>query len=721
MAAAAVMLSYQTAGKAARDALFLSNFPAQKLPSMVMGAALLSILLGLVFGRLLERKGPGHIVPRAFLLSGILQFVEFAAFEYSPHFVAPLIYLHIVGLGAILLSGFWSFLSEQITPRDAKQVYGKIAGMGTVGGIVGGLIAERCGAWFGMHAVLAQLGVTHILCAGLLWYATRFFREEPAALTQRAPVSPWETFSRIPYLGALALLVLLGTSSAAVIDYLFKAQAREIVGTGPSLLRFFAIFHTGSAILTFILQSFVARVSFEKLGLTRTVGSLPAIVGAGSLASLAFPFFPITLTTRLAELVVRGSVFRSGYELFYIPIPAREKRGVKSLIDVACDRMGDAVGSAIVQTALVAVPGAVRNVILGITAISAGVSLWIASRLDAAYQDVVKHGLMDRADQLDLAYVEDVSTLSAVLNTVSSFVIPQSKLPETKASPAESGAVTTTDPIVEQLCELRSGDAERVQHALGRMQHADALLAPQIIRLMAWNEVTLPARRLLLQDADKHVGLLVDFLLDESQDFAVRRRIPRVLAATKSQRGLDGLMQALEDARFEVRFQCGRALDYLHRNAPEIRLDPERIYAAVERELSVNRTIWDGRRLLDRRDSQDEFSYLDEVIKERAHQSLEHVFSLLSIVLPRDPLKIAFRALHSDDRMFRGLALEYVDNVLPPRLRNRLAAVITDAEVPVTEEARQNALAKLMASNDQLVLEWQRRRDEASPGVAGNA
>jgi len=38
---------------------------------------------------------------------------------------------------------------------------------------------------------------------------------------------------------------------------------------------------------------------------------------------------------------------RLGYELSFTPVSLREKRAVKAFIDVACDRMGDALGAGI--------------------------------------------------------------------------------------------------------------------------------------------------------------------------------------------------------------------------------------------------------------------------------------------------------------------------------------------------------------------------------------
>jgi hypothetical protein len=44
--------------------------------------------------------------------------------------------------------------------------------------------------------------------------------------------------------------------------------------------------------------------------------------------------------------------------------------------------------------------------------------------------------------------------------------------------------------------------------------------------------------------------------------------------------------------------------------------------------------------------------------------------------LPREPLQVAFRGIRSDDASLRGLALEYLDGVLPPSIRAKLYALL---------------------------------------------
>ena len=54
---------------------------------------------------------------------------------------------------------------------------------------------------------------------------------------------------------------------------------------------------------------------------------------------------------RGGESVFRGSLFRTGYEIFYTPIPPDEKRAAKSIIDVGFDRLGDALGGGLIRSA----------------------------------------------------------------------------------------------------------------------------------------------------------------------------------------------------------------------------------------------------------------------------------------------------------------------------------------------------------------------------------
>ena len=151
------------------------------------------------------------------------------------------------------------------------------------------------------------------------------------------------------YMRNLTVLVLIGTFSAALLDYVLKVEARHTFGPGEPLLRFFALFHTGTAVLSFVVQTFATHYFLNRFGLGPTVSTLPAAVTSGRCLAAFTGGFPVLVTARGLEAVIRGSLFRAGYELFYTPMLASEKRAVKSINDVTVDRLGDGLGGGFAQ------------------------------------------------------------------------------------------------------------------------------------------------------------------------------------------------------------------------------------------------------------------------------------------------------------------------------------------------------------------------------------
>ncbi|MBN1566645.1 MAG: hypothetical protein JXA73_02285 [Acidobacteria bacterium] len=700
MMGAALMLAHQVAGKAVRDSFFLSNYPASDLPKAIMAAAAISIALVPIFARLIGRFGPLRVVPLGFLLSSILHIVEYLHAQSHPAEWSLVIYFHIVAFGAILLSGFWSVMAEAFDPRAAKEAFGRIAGFGTLGGIAGGVLAERMAALSYATGVLLLLAAFHLACSVVLMSARRA-EQAPSVEPKINGISPIKLIKRAPYLGMIALVVLAGTSSAVILDYLFKAGASGMFGKGAALLRFFAIFYIATQGLTFLAQTFLARPALQRLGIGKTISSLPAGVGAGSLVALLFPVFPAFTLIRSLEFILRGSLYRSAYELLYTPVPPAEKRSAKTLIDVACDRAGDALGGGIVQLLLWASTPFAASELLGVALILAALGAWISLRLDSAYSKLVQQRLVDRAVEIDLSDIKDSTTRSVFVR-----VAVPSSAPKTEPPKISTAAVRTTDEILDTIRELRSGDSHRILAALKNISRPSPPVAAQMLRLLAWDEVSDAIREILQRHPNPITGMLADHLTNPDIPFGIRRRIPRILAYCDSQLAVHALLAGLEDKRFEVRFQCSRALDTLLLRRPDLEVPKSVVFAAVERELQVAHPIWNSRRLLDKRPDSDQHAFLDEVLRERADQSLEHVFSLFATVLPREPIKIAFRVLHTDNKTLRGLVAEYLDSILPPNIRERLWIMVEPglAQKRQTGDSGQEALDKLLRSHESLML-----------------
>jgi ATP:ADP antiporter, AAA family len=710
------------AGKATRDALYLANLDVTTLPAMVIATAAFSILLVMASSRGLRTVSPATFVPVAFAVSAALLLGSWALTYLAPKLAAQLVYLQISGLGPMLGSSFWLIATERFDPHTARHHFSRIAAVGTLSGLAAALLAERVAALYGVELMLPILAGLNLLGAiqtrrlAVITDANDHAAAIHAApeLVAASPRSGLHVLASTPYLRNLAALVLLGTVAATFADYIFKVRAVETLGRGDDLLRFFAIYYAGVSLLAFVIQTTSSALSLEKLGLAVTASTPSLALVVGGLGGLVFTGLEGVMVARAGESTFRSSLFRTGYEIFYTPIPADEKRAAKSIIDVGFDRLGDAVGGGLIRL-LILLPASRQYYAIMLAAIGCSlVAVWVARRLSAGYIHTLERSLLNRAVELDLGDVEDITTRTVMMKTLA--------VPFTAGLTLDRTTTTTlgppvSDPEVQEILALKSRNREKILQVLRQDEGLPGPLIPHVIPLLAWDPVAEDAVRALRKVAEERVGELVDALLDPNQPFAVRRRLARAFSVCVSQRAVDGLLLGLEDLRFEVRFQCGRSLAAIVEKNPRIRIDRERVFDVVRRELAVSRPVWQSHRLLDTVDPEDR-SFVDEFLKDRAGQSVAHVFTLLTLVLPTAPLQIAYRGLHTNDPKLRGTALEYLEGVLPQDINQRLAPFLgTDTHAPHDARPREEILAELLRSNESIMLNLEELRRRVDAGM----
>ncbi len=700
-------VAFQLAGKATRDALYLSTFSVDTLPRMFIAAAIVSATLTILLTRVMVRIGPGRLVPPLFAASAALLLGEWWLTGLHRPTAAILVYLHFAGLGALLVSGFWAIVNERFDPRTARGTIGRITTGASLGGVLGGLLPERVGAMYSVVDMLPVLAALHAASAVCVWLL--YASSPPVGPPVTAPTtaaSPRRAFARSGYLQLLALLVLLTASAEGLLDYLFKAGAASMMTNGAELLRFFAAFHLGAAILTIGVQLLLLRPLLDRTGIGRTAALLPGGVAAGSLAALVLPGVGVLFALRGLEIVLRGSVFRASYEMLFTPVSPDEKRATKLLIDVGAARMGDIVGAVVVQGVLW-IGVLTMAPLLVATMLCAALALLVAQRLDAGYTRALGRSLRQQASRLG---PEPVA--SAMLETFGALDL--STLRTTTAYPPPTAAQQALLQSPGRP-SLSASDPAAVRAALGgEVLRPDQI--DQVVSLLAWDELAPDAIRSLRRVPPEETPRLLQHLLDPREDFAVRRRLIPVLAERPSQEVFDGMMGALNDARFEVRYRAGLGLSRIAAQRTGIQVDRATILNTLRREVEVERGVWESRQLID---ATDEWSPLEaEVLRDRATRSLEHVFTLLSLIFPRETVMIAYHGLHASDPYLRGTALEYLEAVLPEHLRLRLWPFLEAEErIGTTRKSADQAVEKLLASRESilLALEAVREKDSRSP------
>jgi AAA family ATP:ADP antiporter len=667
--AAFLLIASQVASRAVRDALFLSAFPVSALP-LAMGAAALAALAGAeALSLALSRRSPARVVPAAAALSALLLGVWYVLGYAWPAAAALLVYLQVAALGGALVSGFWSLTNERFDPHTARKVMGRIGTGATAGGVAGGALA-----WLTAQLLPLPASVLLLVALGLL--AAEALRRTRGAVAAAPPASPARAATgatvllRDHHLRNVALLVFLGAITEALVDFQFKAQASALFVSGPRLLGAFAAFHTAMGMLGLLLQAVFSRLCLRQLGIAGTLALRPLLTAASALLAAFAPRFETATIARGAHESLTNSLFRSGYELLYTPVPEAVKRRVKTLVDVSVDKTGALLGSALVALVLALAPRSADSLIFALAVVVALASLALSRPLHRGYVQTLEQSLLAGRVKLDDVDVIDHTTQVTLAqtghlqrDTLLRQIAALRGEDKSAGAKAEEAGVAWDDPTLDALLGLRSGNPRLVRSVLRAHPEPTPELVAGLLPLLAQDALVPEVVRALRRVAPRVTGQLVD----PQRELAVRRRVPRVLKACTTSRAAQGLREALDDDAFEIRAAAAAALAAMHERGPVLELTRDEVLGRVRRELDSGETL---------------------------ERQIPQIYALLSLVLERGPLQIAWAAMKSEDRSLRGTALEYLANVLPEdvfqRLRSCFGAFTWTAEPvrrPVAELA----------------------------------
>ena len=692
LASATLMIAQQVAGKATRDAVFLSHYDVTDLPKIVISAAILSMLAVILMSRMLVSYGPWRVIPYAFGISAIIFVGNWWGYAQAPQIVAVSLYLQIAIFGAVLISGFWSVVNERFDPHTAKHTIARVAAAATLGGVLGGLLAGQVAAFLDLRSMLLVLGGLHLVCC----MTVRAIGESRRGTSRDQPSTTIESRFQLllthRYLQLMGLLMVSVAVMAALVDYAFKSEAAARLASGEELVVFFGQFYAAVGVLTFLIQSVLGPRILKKYGIGITLAVMPAVVlGVGLFGIAAVGKLWSIVVLRASQVAFTNSFFRSAFELLYTPLPASTKRPTKTIIDVASDRLGDVLGSGLLLLLLAVSPHFPSSVVIGIALLIAVVTLIVVRKLYLGYIRQLATNLRDGAISLSEADVIDATTRHtlAEASVATERVILMAKIQQMKRDRGTGNTPITADDIESRhsradgaglqslanegalVAGLLSANPTRIRHCL-----ADPLLGarlvPYLIPLLAIDEVAQDIRMELRWKAPQTIGTLTDALLDPDMPLLARQRIPSILEVTHNPRAVKGLFTGLDDDEFNVRYSCARALARMNERDPHMLIIASDVFDVVEREVSVERSVWESRNIEVGVEVPTELIGTAMSGDPRIDYSMEHVFTLLSLTLDRDALMMSRHAVLSSDRNLRGTALEYLENVLPENVRHGL-------------------------------------------------
>ena len=351
-----VMASYLV-GRVVRDSLFLSKFPAAKLPYADIATALTVGALIAVYIRLGRHSNLRRLLLGSLLLfaSNCLLFWVLARF-YPVSWLYPVIYVWDGMFGVLAPTQVWTLANHVLTTREARRVFGLLAGGAIAGGIFAGFFSKVVAKTFGTESLLLGMAIFLLACLPLVIIIWRQHQEvvlesDLSEVSAERPRNLRESMQLVfssSYLRAIAGLIGISSLVTEVISWQFKAVAQQFIPAKDHLAAFFGDFTFYAGILALMVQLLLTSRFLRRFGIGVALFTLPL----GLVASSAYMLLAGTLLSvillRGADWVWRYSIDKSTVELLYLPLPSRIKFQVKWFIDTVIWRMGTGVAGLIV-------------------------------------------------------------------------------------------------------------------------------------------------------------------------------------------------------------------------------------------------------------------------------------------------------------------------------------------------------------------------------------
>ena len=231
--------------------------------------------------------------------------------------------------------------------------------------------------------------------------------------------------------------------------------------------------------------------------------------------------------------------------------------------------------------------------------------------------------------------------------------------------------------LIQDPDEVVAREAIRSARAVVR----DELIEP-LLAVLGRDELTDECATALAAYGNALIPEIERRLRDEHSPIDPRRELPTVLVRIGTPEAEQALIGCLLQADVTLRHRVIASLNKLRAVHPDVRLEPSAINLLLAAEIAGHYRSYQVLGPLKARLPEE-----DPVLQamERAmEQELDRIFRLMGLLLPHVGLHDAYVGLRSKDELVRANALELLDNVLSPDLRQLLVPLL-DAQVSTNE------------------------------------
>jgi len=374
-----------------------------------------SLVVTLAFGGLVSRLVRGRFIPiayRAVMACIIVFMIARAGFgDDARIYTGYVFYVWLSVVNLFMVSVFWSFMADTWSLDQGKRLYPAIGVGGTLGALVGSLVAWNMASMIGP---IWQMGLAVVCFECALRSMKQLDRATDMQRGGKEPIRDTSSIGgnwidgaiavlRSPYLLGIGFYIALISVSSTLIYF---TQAHIVVNAAEELesrIALFAKLDVWAQLATLLVQLFITRELIRRLGIGMTLAILPIVIVLGFTALSwtagregiePWQVFAVFAAFNAIQRATRYAIIRPARETLFNVVPKEEKYKAKPIVDVFLYRGGDAAGVGVEQGLVVLGIGlgglAMATAPLAVLWISLAYALAIAQNRRAERQRTVK-------------------------------------------------------------------------------------------------------------------------------------------------------------------------------------------------------------------------------------------------------------------------------------------------------------------------------------------
>jgi len=327
--------------------LFLSSFERDMLPLAFIAAGVLVWLSGLLFSRF-QRQIKFTKVLTGSILFLLISVILFLSIYISTTSVIAifLLYAWIRVFAYIHAITFWGLSGRLFSLRQGKRVFGLITGGEVFASILSFFSVPILLKIIDTEDLLYISGATLLIGFLILIYIVKKYsiklsEVKNVNITREKGEKRKAVFFQNKYYKLFFLIAFLPIFAQFFVDFIFQAQAKIEFPARESLTAFVGLFFGVSAVVEFVLKTFISGRLMNKYGMKFGLLAFPVMLIFSFVLASVFGlfygavslFFSFVSLGRLFTRAVRTSFNDPATQILYQPLPPEERISFQNKVE----------------------------------------------------------------------------------------------------------------------------------------------------------------------------------------------------------------------------------------------------------------------------------------------------------------------------------------------------------------------------------------------------